>query len=206
VEGVKGVSGAVFDHFRNHFKSLVDFRPSVDDLAFKVISIEEGSSLTNLFSEEEVKCAIWDCDSFKISGPDGVNLGFFKDFWEVLKGDLMHFFHELCVHGKLTKEINSTFIVLIPKVDSPQCLADLRPISPENSIYKILSKVLANRMRQVVGSVISNAQSTFVKGRQILDRILTANELVDDARQLKKELVFLKWTSKRPMILWTGLI
>jgi hypothetical protein len=62
--------------------------------------------LTIPFPEEEVKCAIWECD--RSSGSDEVNLGFLKDFWEDLKGDLMCFFHEFCVHGKLTKGINST--------------------------------------------------------------------------------------------------
>jgi hypothetical protein len=61
-----------------------------------------------------------------------------------------------------------------------------------NRVYKILSKVHANHLRQVLSSVIYEAQSTFVKGRQFLDGILIANELVDDARQLKKELVLFK--------------
>lgn len=71
-------------------------------------------------------------------------------------------------------------------------MADFRPISLVNSVYKILSKVHANHLQHVLSSVISEAQSNFVKGRQILDDILIANELVDDARQLKKELVFFK--------------
>jgi len=57
------------------------------------------------------------------------------------------------------------------------------------SLYKILAKVLANRLRQVIGSVVSEVQSTFVKNRQILDGILIANEVVDEARKLKKELL-----------------
>ena len=61
-----------------------------------------------------------------------------------------------------------------------------------NSVYKILSKVHANRLQHVLSFVISEAQSTFVKSRQILDGILIANELVDDGHQLKKELVLFK--------------
>jgi len=67
---------------------------------------------------------------------------FFKDFWDVLKIDLLNFFAEFYRHGKLTKGLNSTFIALIPKVDSPQRVADFRPISLVSSVYKILSKVL----------------------------------------------------------------
>jgi len=57
-------------------------------------------------------------------------------------------------------------------------------------MYKVLTKVLLDRSRKVIGGVISNSQSTFVQGRQNLDDILIANEMVDDARKLKKELLF----------------
>jgi hypothetical protein len=58
-----------------------------------------------------------------------------------------------------------------------------------SSLYKILAKVLANRLRLVIGSVISEPQTTFVKDRQILDGILIAYEVVDEARKTKKELL-----------------
>jgi hypothetical protein len=77
-------------------------------------------------------------------------------------------------------------------VDNPQKLTDFRPISLVISLYKILAKVLANGLRQVVGSVVSEVQSAFVKERQILDGILVANEVVDDARRNQKELILFK--------------
>jgi hypothetical protein len=88
--------------------------------------------------------------------------------------------------------LNATFIALIPKVDSPQRLNDFRPISLVGSLYKILAKVLANRLRLVIGSVISESQTAFVKDRQILDGILIANEIVDEAKKSKKELLLFK--------------
>ncbi|CAJ2670867.1 unnamed protein product [Trifolium pratense] len=88
--------------------------------------------------------------------------------------------------------INATFIALIPKTDSPQRLNDFRPISLVGCLYKILAKVLANRLRQVIGSVISESQTAFVKNRQILDGILIANEIVDEARKYKKDLMLFK--------------
>ena len=104
----------------------------------------------------------------------------------------MRFLHEFHRNGHLAKGINSTFIALIPKVDSPQRLNDFRPISLVGSLYKILAKVLANRLRLVIGSVISGTQSAFIKGHQILDGILVANEIVDEARRCKKELLLFK--------------
>jgi hypothetical protein len=110
----------------------------------------------------------------------------------VIKGEVMRFMSKFHRNGKLTKGINSTFIALIPKVDSPQRLNDFRPISLVGSLYKILAKVLANRLRMVIGSVISESQTAFVKDRQILDGILIANEVVDEARKTKKELLLFK--------------
>jgi hypothetical protein len=148
--------------------------------------------LVKPFSVEEVHAAIWGCDSFKSPGPDRINFGFLKEFWPELKEDIMRLITEFHRNGKLSNGINSTFIALIPKVDNPQKLNDFRPISLVGSLYKILAKVLANRLRQVVGSVVSEVQSAFVKEGQILDGILIANEVVDDARKDHKDLVFFK--------------
>ncbi|KAK2417418.1 hypothetical protein QL285_039719 [Trifolium repens] len=109
----------------------------------------------------------------------------------------MRFVSEFHRNGKLTKGLNSTFIALIPKVDSPQRLNDFRPISLVGSLYKILAKLLANRLRTIIGSVISEVQTTFVKERQILDGILIANEVVDEAPKAKKELLLFKIDFKK---------
>ncbi|GAU23660.1 hypothetical protein TSUD_304350 [Trifolium subterraneum] len=152
----------------------------------------EASSLIKPFTLEEVKAAVWDCDSYKSPGPDGINFGFIKDFWNEMKEDIMRFIVEFHRNGRLTKGLNATFIALIPKIDSPQRLNDFRPISLVGSLYKIMAKVLANRLRLVLGSVISEAQTAFIKDRQILDGILIANEVVDEARRSKKDLMLFK--------------
>jgi hypothetical protein len=71
-------------------------------------------------------------------------------------------------------------------------LANFRPISLVNSVYKILSKVLANMLRQVIRIVISESQSAFVKGRWILDGIMITNELVDDTLNRNRDLLLFK--------------
>jgi len=192
VEGVQPVRDAVFSHFRDHLADQNFTRLGAENLIFKNLSYAEGSGLIKLFLEGKVKAAVWDCDSFKSPGPDGVNLGFIKDFWEEVKGDVMRFISYFHKNGKLTRGINSTFIALIPKVDSPHRLNDFRPIALVGSLYKILSKVLANRLRMVIGRVISETQTAFVKDIQILDGILIANEAVDEARKMKKELMLFK--------------
>ena len=88
------------------------------------MSIEEGVGLIKPFSLDEIKEAVWDCDSYKSPGPDGINFGFIKDFWLELKDEIFRFVSEFHRNGKLSKGIKTTFIDLIPKVDSPQRLND----------------------------------------------------------------------------------
>ncbi|GAU38427.1 hypothetical protein TSUD_396070 [Trifolium subterraneum] len=192
VEGVAPIRQAVVSHFASHFKAVNVGRPGVDSLTFKRLQLAEVGSLTKPFSLEEVKAAVWDCDSFKIPGPDGVNFGFIKYFWSEMQVDVMRFIAEFHRNCRLTKGINATFIALIPKVESPQRLNDFRPISLVGSLYTILAKVLANRLRLVMGSVILESRTVFVCDRQILDGILTANEVVDEACRAKKELMLFK--------------
>ncbi|GAU30291.1 hypothetical protein TSUD_385120 [Trifolium subterraneum] len=192
VEGVEEVRWEVFQHFCNHFRKQTVSRPDMQGLSFKTISEDNSVELVKPFLLDEIKAAVWDCDSYKSPGPDGVNIGFFKDFWDLLKVDLLNFFAEFHRNGVLTKGINSTFIALIPKVECPLKVSEFRPIALVSSIYKILAKVLANRLRSVIGNVVGESQTAFIKDRQILDGILIANEVVDDARRGKKDLLLFK--------------
>jgi len=204
VEGVQPIRNAVFTHFKDHFAALYTYKPGVENLPFKNLSNAKSSGFIKPFSAIEVKEAVWGCDSFKSPGPDGVNFGFIKEFWEELKDDVMRFISEFHRNGKFMKGINNTFIALIPKIDSPQRLNDFRPISLVGSLYKVLAKVLANILKVVMGTVIADSQTAFVKNKQILNGILIANEVVDEARKVNKELMLQKLTSKKHMIQWIG--
>ena len=90
------------------------------------------------------------------------------------------------------KSLNATFLVLIPKKGVAEGLKDFRPISLLESFYKILAKVLANRLKKVVGKVVSEAQNAFVEGRQITNASLIANELIDHWQKQKEKGVICK--------------
>jgi len=142
VEGVQPIRNAVFAHFRDHFEAPIVARLGAENLSFTTLTTAEGTGLIKPFTEAEVKADVWDCESFKSPGPDGVHFGFIKDFWDQLKGDVMRFISDFHWNGRLTRDINTTFIALIPKVDSPQRLNEFRPISLVGCLYLILSQLL----------------------------------------------------------------
>ena len=115
VEGVGNVRNAVYSHFSTHFQRRLAQRPSMDSLAFCSLSAGEGAALTRPFSVDEVRIAVWDCENYKSPGPDGINFGFIKEFWDTMKEDVMRFLVEFHRNGRLAQGINSTFITLIPK-------------------------------------------------------------------------------------------
>lgn len=192
VEGVEPLKNEIMGHFERHFKSEGGVRPMFGNLNVAGLEETDSNFLVSPFLEEEIKDAVWNCESSKSPGPDGISLSFIKQFWEEVKGDFTGFLDEFHRNGRLVKGSNSSFIVLIPKKENPQKISDFRPISLIGCMYKVLPKVLANRLRRVIHRLISDCQSAFIKGRQILDGVLIANEVLDDVKRRKKEAVLFK--------------
>nr|KYP66721.1 Transposon TX1 uncharacterized [Cajanus cajan] len=188
----KQVKLQVKKFFHNRFMEQHWERPLIEGVQFKQISDREKCQLTADIDLEEIKMAVWDCDSSKSPGPDGFNFKFIKSFWETVKEDIVRMMKEFHANGKLPKGTNSTFITLIPKVDDPQSLGDYRPISLVGCLYKILAKILANRLKKVLPSVIDDRQSAFLEGRNLLQSVVIANETLDEVKKEKKSCIFFK--------------
>ncbi|GKU87429.1 hypothetical protein SLEP1_g1825 [Rubroshorea leprosula] len=144
------------------------------------------------FSEEEIKNAVWDCESSKSPGPDGFNFKFVKCMWEDKKTEIAGFVREFQEQGRIVRGSNASFITLIPKVENPQKIEEYRPISLIGVMYKIIAKLLANRLRKVLDKVIGEQQMAFIEGRQLVDGVVIANEAIDEAKRKKKRSFLLK--------------
>ncbi|RVX06577.1 V-type proton ATPase subunit a1 [Vitis vinifera] len=146
------IQGAVVSAFQHLLSDLGGWSPSLDGLVFDRLEGEEAVRLEEPFSVKEVVSALFDLSGDKAPGQ---------------------------MHGRFVRSLNSTFLVLVPKKGDAEDLRDYMPVSLVGGLYKLLAKVLANRLKQVMGKVVSSSQNTFVEGRQILDAVLIANEAVD---------------------------
>ena len=144
------------------------------------------------FEEVEVKKALFACDGNKAPGPDGFTLELLQTQWETVKDDIMKVFSEFWKDGIIHGITNATFICLIPKKSSSSRVRDFRPISLVTSLYKLVSKVLSMRLKEVLADTIAETQGSFVAGRQILDVVLVANEIVEEYRNKGKPGVVFK--------------
>ncbi|RVW63734.1 LINE-1 retrotransposable element ORF2 protein [Vitis vinifera] len=116
----------------------------------------------------------------------------FQDCWDVIKEDLVRVFAEFHRSGVINQSTNASFIVLLPKKSTTKKISDFRPISLITSLYKIIAKVLSGRLRGVLHETIHSTQGAFVQGRQIMDAVLIANEIVDERRRSGEEGVVFK--------------
>ena len=135
-----------------------------------------NSELVKEFSELEVKEALNQMAPLKASGPDGMPPLFYQHFWSIMQHDVTLAILSWLNSGILPEPINHRLITLIPKIDNPKLVSNFRPISICNVLYKIYSKVLANRLKKFLSSLITEHQSAFAKDRLILDNIVVAFE------------------------------
>nr|GEW77059.1 RNA-directed DNA polymerase, eukaryota, nucleotide-binding alpha-beta plait domain protein [Tanacetum cinerariifolium] len=143
-------------------------------------------------SIEEIKKAVWDRGIDKSPGPDGFTFGFYKRFWDLFESDVVAAVKSFFQSESFQKGCNSSFITLIPKIPDTKLVKDFRPISLIGSLYKIISKILANRLVLVLGDLVNEVQSAFVADRQILDGPFILNEVYQWCKSKRKQTFVLK--------------
>ncbi|XP_074293650.1 uncharacterized protein LOC141620760 [Silene latifolia] len=141
--------------------------------------------LRSEYNEEEVVDVLNQMHPLKATGPDGMNALFFQSFWHIIGTDVVKTVLGI-LRGELDPgEFNKTNIVLISKKKEPDKIRDFRPISLCNVVYKLVSKVLANRLKVFLGDIVSENQSAFTPGRLITDNVLIAFEMFHHMKNLR---------------------
>ena len=147
-ENQEDVESIILEYFKGIFKSdqPSNFKASLNAINHRV-SPEMNESLTVEFKAEEVWRALKQMHPTKALGPDGMSPIFFQQYWDIVGSEVISCVLNTLNSGVMPCGINEMYICLIPKVKSPQKIMEYRPISLCNVIYKIISKVLANRLK-----------------------------------------------------------
>eukprot|EP00253_Pinus_taeda_P008595 PITA_08595 len=158
----------------------------------RLVSEEQNSLLLKPISLQEVELAVKSLKAGKAPGPDGFSSNFFHHFWELIKWEVWQVVEESRSLRWMYPGLNATFIALIPKSEDSNTPDKFRPIALCNIIYKIVSKVVALRLKLLLPGIISPEQSGYVEGRQITDGIILTHEIIHSLKHSKKPGMLLK--------------
>lgn len=181
VQNQQGIKDEVVRFYRSLMGTAANSLPMVDMNIVErgpLLSVDHKRSLCEAVTAEEVKRALFDMDPLKSPGADGFNVYFFQQCWSIIGSSVVVAISDFFLFGKIPHQVNCTIVSLIPKIKNAAHVKDFRPIACCTILYKIISKILANRMQIILPDIINDSQSAFIKGRVIFDNIILGHELI----------------------------
>lgn len=151
-------------------------------LHFSEESIQE---LDRDFKEEEVLNSVKGMNSLKAPGPDGYQAFFYQQVWDVVGPTVITFALQALNEKQMPKGSAEALLVLIPKIDHPCKISQYRPISLCNIAYKLVTKMIINHLKSVLGDLISPNHSSFIPGGQNVDNLVVCQEILHMMNQKK---------------------
>jgi hypothetical protein len=153
---------------------------------FPPLSHDHMLALESPVSDAEIRRAAFAMGGLKSPGADGFQAIFYQSQWDLVGRDLCSLVKSIFADPSRMRPINETLITLIPKVDHATSLRNFRPISLCNVSYKVVTKIIATRLNQVMEHLISPAQASFVPNRHSSDNIIIFQEVVHSMRIKKR--------------------
>lgn len=158
----------------------------------KCVSNAQNATLTKVVTLEEVKSTLFSIGGDKAPSLDGFLVLFFQKLWDVLAQEPWEVVEDSRVEGFVMKIFNNTFIALVPKKEEALSFNDFRPFALCNIVYKIILKVMENRLKVVLYAVISPKKSGFSPNRSIYEGIIVAYEAIHSIRLAKTKKMLVK--------------
>ncbi|XP_060973692.1 uncharacterized protein LOC133038980 [Cannabis sativa] len=175
----KHIAEVINAYFLDLFTSS---NPNLEDdligLLDKKLDTTANESFADIPSDAEIKGAVFSLHPLKAPGPDGFSGCFFRKYWDIVGSNLCDTVKEFFSSGNMHPKLNNTFICLIPKVDFPMSVDQFRPISLCNFSYKVIAKILSNRLRPLTNDLVSPYQSAFIPGRWIAESSILTQEII----------------------------
>ncbi|KAK9735525.1 hypothetical protein RND81_04G210400 [Saponaria officinalis] len=178
-------------HVMAYYKQLftADAHLNLQDIpigSFLPLQSDQLRLLDRNFIASEIYGALCQISPYKALGPDGFQALFFHSQWDAIHTSVTDFILQMLRGKDFSEGLNDTFLTLIPKTDNPQKITQFRPIGLCNVVYKIISKVIVNRIKPILPMLISPAQTSFVPKRQITDNVIIVQEILHSMRKKKK--------------------
>ena len=173
------IANVAIRYFKNIYTSSQP--ASFDDVTAVIptrVTDEMNRELIKEFSKDEILTALKQMHPTKALGPNGMLAIFFHKYWDIVGNSVTNMVLNVLNSNMPIAELNKTNIALIQKKKSPTQMADFRSISLSNVAYKIITKVLSNRLKIVLPQIITENQSAFLTERLITDNILVAYEIM----------------------------
>lgn len=145
----------VQSYYQTLYKESKDWRPEFTIQDAKIITPEDEIWLQMSFNEEEIVESIKWCTIDKAPGPDVSLINFYLTFWDLVKEVILGTMQYFYDHKVFDRSMNATYVALIPKKAGAVELRNFRPISLITGMYKMIAKVLAERMKRVKESLVN---------------------------------------------------
>eukprot|EP00253_Pinus_taeda_P021647 PITA_21647 len=155
----------------------------------RLVTEDQNKALMRAATLEEIEETVKAMKKGTAPGPDGFTVDFFQEGWHFLGKEILELVEESRMNQKVWPAINSTFYALIPKGDNLEDANGFRPIALRNVIYKIITYMMARRLKPLLDKLISAEQTGFVEGRHILDGLVVTQEVIHSLKVKKQKAV-----------------
>lgn len=172
---MNGINEAFINYFASILSNPAPHQPNLNPLfsaKIPCISDTQAANLISIITPYEIKKAVFRLNPTSSGGPDGYNAFFLHQCWNTIQNDVISAEQHIFMHNSFPASLSATAIALIPKTENPFSVADFRPISCCNVLYKVITKILAARFQQVLPSIIAPIQTAFIPSRAISDNVL----------------------------------
>ena len=178
-------------HILSYFQTIFSMENNclqntlVDETIPSLVSDVDNNMLLCVPSQDEIREAMFALNADGASGPDRFGGHFYQTYWDIVGTDVVHSVQEFFLGGELPPNINSNMIVLIPKTTRARSMGDYRPITLANFQFKIVIKIVADRLACITSRIISIEQHGFVHDRNISDCIILASEAINSLDKIQ---------------------
>jgi hypothetical protein len=186
VEDDSSLRELVTNYYKDLFAETNENLVTLDmKYGFKPLEDEVAHNIDIVVQNDEIGTTLFEMGAWKALGPDGYPAGFYQKNWSIVAPKMYDFVKHIWLHPENIASVNTTNICLIPKVDKPEFVSQFRPISLCNVSYKVLTKVIVNRLKPLIPLIISPYQTGFIPTRSIHENIVVAQEMIHSMLKMR---------------------